>query len=492
MPSLCDFSFPATHRFRSAENSEPTALQIGIVTNSKGCRLSSRITREIIARLPRGIGNAVDNVGRLRDKAKADEQAHRIEGSMPIHSLGHVKNGLEDLAREDEGENLPSTPNEPVPQVPLASLALESDETSQTRTQRRMRWVAQVSEYWPLESLASLDDEGIDGILSGTSKALPRAIMAGESTQSFRDVIPSAPTRHTLPAIAPQQSTAADGRILLLGSGPGHPSLVTLATSCALRIADLVLSDKLVPEGVLHTIPKHIELRIARKFPGNADRAQEELMHAALEGARQGKVVVRLKQGDPMLYARASSEIEYFTAHGFPPTVIPGLSSALAAPLAAGIPVTARGVAESVAICTGVGKGGKSGRVPSYERATTVLVLMGVARLAEIVRGMLEETYPSYLPTCIIERGTMPDQRVVRSTLGGIVEAMSDPRVGAQRPPGMMVVGWACLGVAEGVEGVSDDEGKGLQDRDLDRVSRWLGGEPFVIVEGLDVSWQGL
>lgn len=193
-----------------------------------------------------------------------------------------------------------------------------------------------------------------------------------------------------------------------------------------------------------------------------------------------------------MLYARASSEIAHFTAHGFPPTVVPGLSSALAAPLSAGIPVTARGVAEGVAICTGVGRGGRGGRVPPYERATTVLVLMGVARLADIVRGMRADAYPAGVPTCVVERGTMPDQRVVRSTLGGIVDAMADPRVGAQRPPGMLVVGWACLGVAEGVEGVSDDVGDGSSDRDAERVSRWLGGERFVVVEGLDETWQDL
>jgi uroporphyrin-III C-methyltransferase len=87
-------------------------------------------------------------------------------------------------------------------------------------------------------------------------------------------------------------------------------------------------------------------------------------------------------------------------------------------------------------------KGGKGACVPSYERATTVLVLMGVAKLAEIVRAMRGNAYPNYLLTCIIERGTMPDQRVVRSTLEGIVEAMSDPRVGAQWPPAMMVACW--------------------------------------------------
>lgn len=223
------------------------------MTNSKGCRLSSRITREIIARLPKGIGDAVDNVGLLRDKAKAEEQVQRTAASLPTPtSSNHVSQSL-----EDEGEILPSTPNEPVPQEPVGSSAHEPDETSHTRTQRRMRWVAQVSEYWPLESLASLDDEGIDGILSGIPNELPRAMMAENSKQIFRDAIPSAPTLHNMPTIVPQEpSNSTHGRILLLGSGPGHPSLLTLATSYALRTADLVLSDKLVPEGVLRVIPQ--------------------------------------------------------------------------------------------------------------------------------------------------------------------------------------------------------------------------------------------
>jgi len=193
-----------------------------------------------------------------------------------------------------------------------------------------------------------------------------------------------------------------------------------------------------------------------------------------------------------MLYARSSTEIEYFTDNHFPPVVIPGLSSALAAPLAAGIPVTARGVADSISICTGVTKGGKTGRIPPYERATTLLILMGVARLQEMMDVVMQIGYPEYLPACIIERGTMPDQRVISSTVKGIVDAMSDPRVGAQRPPGMMVMGWACLGVAKGVEGVSEDEGQGLMERDRERVRKWLKGESFRIKEGLDDTWEGL
>lgn len=186
-----------------------------------------------------------------------------------------------------------------------------------------------------------------------------------------------------------------------------------------------------------------------------------------------------------MLYARVSSEIEYFTANGFPPAVIPGLSSAFAAPLSANIAVTARGVADSVVICTGVGKAGAAGRIPRYDRGTTVLVLMGVAKLAEIVRVMTEdEDYPGHLPMCIIERATMADQRIISSTLNDIVNAMSSPRIGPQRPPGMMVIGWTCLGFVDGLSGDAEPN--------MEHVTSWLKGEPFMIKEGRDKSWENM
>lgn len=238
-----------------------------------------------MARLPRSIGDAVDHVGRLRDLARSDETArrgndesHRIDGDLPL------------------------SPNEPVTQSPVKDSFGSSNvvENSLERTQRRMRWVAQVSEYWPLESLANLKDSDIlDGSITSM---LPRAMMGG-------DAIASAPTLHTM---SPLPSIPPRGRILLLGSGPGHPSLLTSGTAAALRVADLVLSDKLVPEAVLNMIPKRekfnyhmatcinadvdVEVCIARKFPGNADRAQEELSLAAVEAAKQGKVVVRVRR----------------------------------------------------------------------------------------------------------------------------------------------------------------------------------------------------
>jgi len=154
-----------------------------------------------------------------------------------------------------------------------------------------------------------------------------------------------------------------------------------------------------------------------------------------------------------MVYGRAGDEILYFRKHGFESIVVPGVSSAIAGPTFAGIPVTQRGVAESMVLCTGVGRQGKSCRLPGYVRSRTLVLLMGVARLDSLLQALLDdnvtpslregEQYPSYLPIAVIERASMPDQRVISATLETISAAMTV--VGEQRPPGMIVVGWSVL-----------------------------------------------
>ena len=191
------------------------------------------------------------------------------------------------------------------------------------------------------------------------------------------------------------------------------------------------------------------------------------------------------------------------------------MSSALAGPTYAGISITQRGVAESVVVCTGVGRGGKEVKLPGYERGRTTVVLMGVARLRAVVGGFLEKegdgkgygtsrrsgaAYPSHLPIAIIERASMPDQRVVTSTLRVVVQALES--VGEQRPPGMMVVGWAVLGVSGDGEvgrGVLDNvEGDGaagrgsLEEKDEERVKKWLGGAKWRVEEGIAGAWEEL
>ncbi|KAG1886878.1 uroporphyrin-III C-methyltransferase [Suillus fuscotomentosus] len=438
-PALCDFSFASMHRFADPSTGGQSALQVGVTTNGEGCRLAGHVRREIVSMLPKDIAGAVRQVGRLRRLAK---------------------NTDDEVAECEEGENSSvTTPNRPVPG--WRSSATESKDES---SRRRMKWAAQL-------------------ILSGDS---PQTI----SPCSVQ--VPNESSLHNLTLLPPPKK----GRILLVGSGPGYPSLLTIATHNALmKHADLVLSDKLHPAAILALIPETIEVCIASKFPGNAEGAQSEMMDAAVEAARRGLTVVRLKQEDPVVYGRAGEEVLFFRAHGFEPLVVPGVSSALAAPIFAGIPVTQRGVAESVVVCTGVGRQGKEVKLPGYECSRTVLILMGVARIAQVVDAMIRNDsnsgeglqnserrregrpYPRNTPIAIIERGSMPDQRVVASTLGDICEALDI--AGEQRPLAVLAL-----------QGSGDtsvlEEG---EERDEERIRKWLGVCRWVMREGIDQGW---
>ncbi|KAJ3853862.1 uroporphyrin-III C-methyltransferase [Lentinula lateritia] len=490
-PDLCDFSFATTYRFPdtpvtlggSSSAHLPTGggvLQIAITTNGQGCRLAGRIKREIVTRLPREVGKAVGNVGKMRALAKErDRNAEQISPSIFGFSSPSATENPEELDPCADTDTAP-TPNSPVPQRP-------DGETTADRTRRRMKWVAQISEYWPLEKLAAMTEKDMKGYL--------------DDEASIHSIFPSPPN-----PIKP-------GQILLVGSGPGHPSLLTIAAHRALtELADIVLADKLVPAAVLALIPSRVEVVIAKKFPGNADRAQQEMMERALKEARKGRCVVRLKQGDPAIYGRFGEEVLYFRnpppqspstttpAVNYPPLpptlVIPGVSSALAALTMFDIPCTQRGASTSFLITTPVGKGGKMLDMPQYERARTVVVLMGVARLKSVVKTLIgsrkDADYPPYLPIAIIERASMPDQRVVESTLEDIEHAMESAEVGAQRPPGLMVVGWSVSALwGEGNVDVLNEGTKIGNSEDVRRVRNWLGdGVRWRVREGLASTWD--
>ncbi|KAH9932104.1 uroporphyrin-III C-methyltransferase [Epithele typhae] len=423
MPDLCSFTFMASHRFPAADSKSASPLQ-----------------RDIIASLPKEIGSAVENTGKLRALAKSSD--------ADVRDLSDDQELSEDSA--------PGTPNEPIEQ----------------RTT-----------YWPISRLARLTDDGMGAVLDGED-GLRSLSAPGRISPEDALVTPV----HQLTLTPPRQ-----GRIFLVGSGPGHPSLLTVATHAALtRHAQLVLSDKLVPAAVLDLIPSGVEVRIARKFPGNADGAQTELMEAAVEAARRGLTVVRLKQGDPTVYGRVGEEILYFRAHGIEPVVVPGVSSALAGPIFAGIPVTQRGAAESFVVCTGVGRAGRSVSLPGYARSRTLVVLMGVARLPQLLHALLAENgardgapYPAHTPVALIERASMPDQRVVSSTLRDIAAGLES--IGEQRPPGMLVIGWSVPSLwAEGNVTVLEE---GAEAHDEERVSVWLEGKRWRVAEGLEMHW---
>lgn len=258
LPQLCDFSFTSTHRFVDTATNTPSPLQVGVTANGQGCRMSGRVRRDIVAALPKKVGAAASVIGRLRRRAKEE-------------GLGHGE-GSGDCGREEAVED--AMPNLPIPQRSVAESDVEV-------SKRRMRWVSQISEYWSFSRLADMKEGDIDKMLSGD---------LGLGFSSTMDL--PGTSHHPLNTETPPHR----GRIFLVGSGPGHPSLLTVATRDALtKYADLVLSDKLVPAAVLEMIPSDVQVQVARKFPGNADGAQFELQEAAVEAARRGLTVVRVR-----------------------------------------------------------------------------------------------------------------------------------------------------------------------------------------------------
>ncbi|KAL9607275.1 MAG: hypothetical protein Q9167_007797 [Letrouitia subvulpina] len=397
-PNLCTFTLPSIH--------SDGPLQIGITTSGKGCKLASRIRREVASLLPPNFGSAIDRLGTIRRRIwEEDYRQYAIQ---------------EDIITENEDDETPtqkSTFNQLVLQV--------NDNTAKTR---RIRWLSQICEYWPLRRLASIADADISTIL-----------------QSYAS---SSPSRQPIFTNSLDAKLRPTPRIILAGSGPGSPSLLTLATHRAIQTATLVLADKLVPAPILDLIPRRTPVQIARKFPGNADAAQEEFLLLGLQALQNGETVLRLKQGDPYIYGRGAEEYEFFRAKGYEPVVLPGITSALSAPLFARIPGTHRGIADQVLICTGTGRKGAAPTPPPYIPSQTVVFLMALHRIEDLVRSLVglgkgdeEGKWPNETPCAIVERASCGDQRVIRSDLGNITEAFE---VEGSRPPGLLVVGWSC------------------------------------------------
>ena len=421
-PSLCTFTLLSTYT--------DGPLQIGVTTSGRGCKLAARIQREIVSSLPPQLGDACDRLGKLRRRIWEEDFAH---------SRGHME---VPPVEEDDYQGQAATFNKLV--LPQDSEAVKG---------RRIRWLSQMCEYWPLEKLCTLKEEEIDGLLQSYNRDV------GNEASEIVDSDTTIADGSSHPPTPPPESHAAElalpqpppdkpriGKILLVGSGPGHPDLLTTAALNAIKTADLILADKLVPPPVLSLIPRRTPVHIARKFPGNADAAQGELLSLGLAALKEGKRVVRLKQGDPYIYGRGGEEHIFFSKHGFTPSVVPGITSALSSGIFAGIPLTHRGVADQVLICTGTGRKGEMPVWPEYIKGRTTVLLMALHRLGDVVEGLKKKGWTEETRCAVVERASCTDQRVVRSTLGSVVAAIEE--VGS-RPPGLLVVGEAC-GVLQG------------------------------------------
>jgi uroporphyrinogen III methyltransferase/synthase len=232
------------------------------------------------------------------------------------------------------------------------------------------------------------------------------------------------------------------GFVSLVGAGPGDPGLITVAGAEALARADVVVYDRLVNERLLDLAPATAERIFAGKQPDQHTMSQDEINALLIDRARSGKRVVRLKGGDPFVFGRGGEEAQALVAAGVPFEVIPGVTSAVAAPAYAGIPVTHRGVASSVAFVTGhedPAKDAPDVDWPALAKAVDTLVLMmGVGQLPQIVERLVAAGRAPDTPAAVIEWGTLPRQRVVEGTLADIVVKVDDAGIG---PPAVAVIG---------------------------------------------------
>lgn len=231
---------------------------------------------------------------------------------------------------------------------------------------------------------------------------------------------------------------AATGRVDLVGGGPGPIDLMTLRAWRLLLRAEVVVMDRLGPTDVRAHLAPGVEVIDVGKLPGHHPVPQDEINALLVDRARAGKRVVRLKGGDPFVFGRGGEELTACVAAGIPVDVVPGITSAVAVPEAAGIPVTHRGVASAVHIVNGQSEMTPATLAALGDDGVTTVILMGVGALPRLVSDALRAGVPADRPVAIVERGHHADQRTTRTSLGAVV--LEAGRIGV-RNPAVIVVG---------------------------------------------------
>ena len=230
------------------------------------------------------------------------------------------------------------------------------------------------------------------------------------------------------------------GKVYLVGAGPGPAELLTLKAAELLRNADVVVYDRLIQDGVLALASPSAERIYMGKPVGRHDSRQDEVNEILVRKACEGKVVVRLKGGDPFVLGRGGEEAEYLAQRGVPFDVIPGVSSAIAAPLHAGIPVTHRDVASCVVIATGHEAHRDEDRLDwaALSKLDTLVFLMGVHNIGRIASRLIEHGRAPATPAALIQMAYWANERVLVATLANIAAEAERAQV---QPPATLVIG---------------------------------------------------
>ncbi|KQY09787.1 siroheme synthase [Mycobacterium sp. Root135] len=230
--------------------------------------------------------------------------------------------------------------------------------------------------------------------------------------------------------------------VALVGGGPGDPELITVRGRRMLAQADVVVADRLAPQELIAELAPHVEVIDAAKIPYGRYMAQDAINAVLIDRAKAGKFVVRLKGGDPYVFARGHEELLACVEAGIPVTVVPGVTSAIAVPAAAGVPVTHRGVTHEFVVVSGHLAPGHPESLVNWDALAalsgTIVLLMAVERIELFAKVLLEGGRPAETPVLVVQHGTTAAQRTLRTTLADAPEHI---RADGIRPPAIIVIG---------------------------------------------------
>ncbi len=278
---------------------------------------------------------------------------------------------------------------------------------------------------------ASFEYDGLSvGVLAGGEHRRSAAI---------RSAIHEALQQGVIVADAPDSQHTG---VALIGGGPGDPELITVRGRRLLAHADVVVADRLAPQELLAELPPHVEVIDAAKIPYGRSMAQDAINAVLIDRAKAGKFVVRLKGGDPYVFARGHEELLACADAGIPVTVVPGVTSAIAVPALAGVPVTHRGVTHEFVVVSGHVAPGHPESLVNWDALAalsgTIVLLMAVERIELFAKVLLEGGRPAETPVLVVQHGTTAAQRTLRTTLADAPEHIREEGI---RPPAIIVIG---------------------------------------------------
>lgn len=243
-------------------------------------------------------------------------------------------------------------------------------------------------------------------------------------------------------AVSVHSPDAAPGGVALVGAGPGDPELITVRGRRLLAEADVVVADRLAPPQLLGELGPHVEVIDAAKIPYGRAMAQDAINAVLIDRARAGKFVVRLKGGDPFVFARGYEEVQACAEAGVPVTVVPGVTSAIAVPALAGVPVTHRAVNHEFVVVSGHVPPGSPESLVNWDALAkmsgTIVLLMAVERIEQFSAALLAGGRPAETPVLVVQHGATAAEYALRATL---VDAPEKIRAEGIRPPAIIVIG---------------------------------------------------